>query len=123
LLRRFFANLFLNSIQHTDGSGLTVTLDTLPATTQPSQQTSRSAVTGFSLCDDGPGLPDHVRSALSHTRSATTPQHTEPQLESGTGLAVVQQISAHHGWTLSLPNPASTDGAQFNIRSVDFATE
>lgn len=126
LLRRFLANLFLNSIQHAtqaDGSGLTVTLDTLPATTQPSQQTSRSAVTGFSLCDDGPGLPDHVRSALSHTFSATTPQHTEPQLESGTGLAVVQQISAHHGWTLSLPDPAFTDGAQFNIRSVDFATE
>ena len=64
--------------------------------------------TGFYVADDGPGIDPSER------ESVFEPGHTTADDGTGFGLAIVREIAAAHGWTLSVDD---ADGARFEFRT------
>jgi signal transduction histidine kinase len=110
-LRALFENLFRNSVEHgstssraspddaaehgsTDGHTLTVTV----ALTDE----------GFSVADDGPGIPEPERRAVFEAG------HTSVADGTGFGLAIVKRIAEAHGWSVTLTGGES-GGARFEF--------
>lgn len=60
------------------------------------------------VADNGPGIPEHIRSKIFNLYFTTKPEGT------GIGLAVVQQILFEHGGTISVESEDES-GAIFNI--------
>jgi signal transduction histidine kinase len=95
-LRTLFENLFRNSVEHgsTDADpGVTVTVGALPD--------------GFYVADDGEGFDVDPEEAIEYGTSSD-PNGT------GFGLAIVREIAAAHGWSLSIDD---ADGARFEFRA------
>ncbi|WP_436927355.1 ATP-binding protein [Halosimplex amylolyticum] len=101
-LRQLLENLFRNSVEHAS-DGVTVTVGDIPDGT------------GFSVEDDGPGIPAEDRERVFESGFSTTGAGT------GLGLSIVGEIAEAHGWDVSLTESAS-GGARFEIRGVETAS-
>jgi signal transduction histidine kinase len=96
-LLRLFENLFRNGVEHVGPNvSMTVTGD----------------VDGFTVMDDGPGLPSAVESAL-------VTADTENVKSFGLGLLVVQRVITGHGWDLTVTS--SEEGTQFAVTDINTA--
>ncbi|MFC7070529.1 PAS domain-containing sensor histidine kinase [Halobaculum lipolyticum] len=98
-LARLLENLFRNALDHgTDGVAITV--GALPD--------------GFTVEDDGPGIPDDERADVFDAGYSTSTHGT------GLGLAIVERVVESHGWDVRVTE-APTGGARFEITGVEFA--
>lgn len=97
-LQRLFENLFRNAHEHCQ-SGVTVTVGDHP--------------NGFTISDDGPGLPDTVATALTESDEETIG-------DLGLGLLIVSRIVSGHQWELSVD--ASSDGTTFTVTGLNAAS-
>ena len=96
-LRQLFENLFGNAVEHA-GPDVTVTVAALD--------------NGFSVADDGPGIPPAEREAVFDAGYSTNDGGT------GFGLRIVEEVVADHDWTLRLAE-GTDGGARFEITGVD----
>ncbi|WP_280586877.1 PAS domain-containing protein [Halorubrum sp. Boch-26] len=96
-LRNLFENLVRNAVEH-GGSDVTVRVGDLDD--------------GFYVADDGPGIPDEIAADLFGFGQSGAEGNT------GFGLAIVQEIAAAHGWTVSATESAE-GGARFEIRGIE----
>lgn len=94
-LQELLENLFRNAIDH-GGDAITVRVGNL------------ADASGLYIADDGPGIPDSVRSNVF--------EHGYSTQEAGTGygLSIVSQIVDGHGWKIEITE-SSENGAQFEI--------
>ena len=97
-LQRLFENLFRNSVEH-GGPGVTVSVT--------------GDADGFTVADDGPGLPPAVEAALDA-------DDTENVKSFGLGLLVVLRVVSGHSWELDVTS--SSEGTTFRVTDVN-ATE
>ena len=113
-LHQLFENLLRNAVEH--------------GSTSPDSHTSQDAVEhggetvtvtveswedGFSVADDGPGIPDDRRERVFETGYSTSDSGT------GFGLRIVEQIVDGHGWEIRVTESVS-GGARFEITGVEF---
>ncbi|MBZ6494509.1 two-component system sensor histidine kinase NtrB [Natrinema longum] len=98
--RELLGNLFRNAVEHA-GADVIVRVGRLP---------DRD---GIYIADDGPGVPDSVRSDIF--------EHGYSTREAGTGygLSIVKQIAEGHGWDVSVTE-SEHGGARFDIHDIDF---
>ncbi|MDQ2073574.1 response regulator [Haloarcula sp. H-GB4] len=115
-LKQLLENLIRNAIEHSatdeqmqsggasdyDGPGVTITMSAIPG--------------GFTVSDDGPGIPEADRETVFESGYSTTTDGT------GFGLSIVSQIAAAHGWTVTLTE-SDTGGACFEFTGVDVVSE
>jgi PAS domain S-box-containing protein len=94
-LRELFSNLFRNSVEHA-GADVDVRVEPLDFTE------------GFAVEDDGPGIPPEERDEVFDRGFTTASEGT------GFGLAIVEQIAAAHGWTVSVTE-GREGGARFEF--------
>ncbi|WP_424001370.1 ATP-binding protein [Haloarcula salina] len=105
LLLQLFENLFRNSIEHgttddADGDGAaTVTL------------TVAVHDDGFTVADDGPGIPPDQREQVFEAGFTTDSGG------SGLGLLIVREIATAHGWEIDVTD-APDGGAMFVVSGV-----
>jgi signal transduction histidine kinase len=99
-VRHVFENLFRNAVEH-GGDDVDVHLGRL--------------ADGFSVEDDGPGIPHDDRDRLFE------PGHTTADGGSGFGLAIVETVVEAHDWRVSATD-GPTGGARFEITGVDVDT-
>ena len=92
-LRQLLENLFRNAVEHGTGD-VTVTVGDLPD--------------GFSVEDDGPGIPPANRAAVFESGYSSTPDGT------GFGLRIVERVVNAHDWTITVTD-GSAGGARFEI--------
>lgn len=101
-LRQLLENLFRNSLQHgrTD--------ETVPLTLR-----IRTHEDGFSVADDGDGIPAADRESVFEAGYSSHPDGT------GFGLRIVDQVATAHGWDVRVEeSPAG--GARFTVSGVEF---
>jgi PAS domain S-box-containing protein len=111
-LQRLFENLFRNAVEHGSTAsratespddavehGVTVTVDVTDD--------------GFSVADDGPGVPESEREEVFRAGYSTSEGGT------GFGLRIVEQVAEAHGWSVALTESES-GGARFEVRGVEF---
>jgi signal transduction histidine kinase/CheY-like chemotaxis protein len=96
-LKQLLENLVRNAVEH-GGDSVTVTVGEL--------------ADGFSVADDGPGIPPDERDNVFEMGHSTTENGT------GFGLSIVQDIVEAHGWTVAITEGAD-GGARFEITDVD----
>ncbi|WP_436936135.1 sensor histidine kinase [Halovenus marina] len=96
-LQQLFENLFRNAIEH-GGSNVTITVGTLED--------------GFSIADDGPGIPEEERKQVFEFGYSTRESGT------GFGLAIVQQVVDGHDWAISVTE-SDDGGAKFEVTGVE----
>ncbi|WP_435074581.1 GAF domain-containing protein [Halorubrum sp. HHNYT27] len=111
--RTLLENLFTNSVVHgtagsrappddsvehgsTDDAGITVSVGALPD--------------GFYVADDGTGFDDRLDIDDAVEYGVSSDPHG-----TGFGLAIVREIAAAHGWTLTIDD---ADGARFEFRDA-----
>jgi len=99
-LTQLFENLFRNSVEHGGDhspAGVTVTVGAMND--------------GFYVADDGPGIPESERDDVFEAGYSTNEDGT------GFGLDIVREITAAHGWTVTVTESES-GGARFEIAGV-----
>ena len=96
LLQQVFENLFRNAIEH-GREDVTVTVE--------------REESGFSVSDDGPGLPSSVKEALNAGEFNS----------GGLGLNIVRTIVDKHGWGLTV-GESPTGGARFSFTGCRLVT-
>ncbi|SEN81841.1 Signal transduction histidine kinase [Halorientalis persicus] len=120
-LRHVFENLFRNSVEH-GGETATVTVGPLEAASRSDGDgTDSTAIDGFYVEDDGPGIPPGEREKVFE------PGYSDAEDGTGLGLAIVREIVDAHGWDVTITESggseaeqrASSGGAQFEITGVD----
>ncbi|MFB6218979.1 MAG: PAS domain-containing sensor histidine kinase [Halobacteriaceae archaeon] len=94
-LQRALENLFRNAVEHA-GPAVEVTVGATPR--------------GFYVADDGPGIPAEEREDVFDHGYSTAADGT------GFGLAIVREIAAAHGWTVSV-GESESGGARFEFRT------
>jgi PAS domain S-box-containing protein len=113
-LRQVLENLIRNAVEHGTTSGRETPED------RPENGSTTVTVTvddledGFSVTDDGPGIPADERERVFDSGYSTSTTGT------GFGLAIVQRIVESHGWTVDVTE-GDDGGASFEIRGVEFA--
>jgi PAS domain S-box-containing protein len=95
-LQQLLENLLRNAVEH-GGEGVTVTVGDLQ--------------TGFSIEDDGPGIPADDR------EDVLEPGYTTSEEGSGFGLGIVRDIANAHGWSIDVTDSAD-GGARFEFTGV-----
>lgn len=98
-LRELLENVFRNAIDHA-GPDVTVAVGRLPR--------------GFSVEDDGPGIPEDRREKVLEWGHSTDRDGT------GLGLGIVTQIAEAHGWSVAVTE-GSNGGARFEVTGVESA--
>jgi PAS domain S-box-containing protein len=98
-LTQLFENLFRNAIEH-GGEDVTVTV------------TDHQARGGFTVADDGTGIPEESRETIFEPGFSTTDDGT------GFGLPIVREIAEAHGWEVEITE-SDTGGARFEVVGVD----
>ncbi|WP_192918458.1 ATP-binding protein [Salinigranum salinum] len=116
-LVRVLENLFRNAIEHgstthsteddADASHGTPTVSVVVGSI-PAVDTT----VGFYVEDDGPGIPPDRRETVFETAYSTSDTGT------GFGLAIVEQISDAHGWSISAVE-GTAGGARFEFTGID----
>lgn len=96
LLRRVFANLLSNAVEHDDG----------PATRVSVRATEGADTVAVTVEDDGPGLPDHVVDTLF--------QRPETHVNHGLGLYLVRTLVTYYGGEIELVETGA-DGTVFRV--------
>lgn len=97
-LRQLLENLMRNAIDH-GGDDVTVTVGAL--------------ADGFSVEDDGPGIPADERAQVFEMGYSTAEDGT------GFGLSIVEEVADAHGWDVRVTDGAA-GGARFEITGVSF---
>ncbi len=97
-LERALVNLVLNAIQASQIKGGKVRITT---------DCSQNEVT-ISVADDGPGIPEELRSMIFE------PFYTTKDKGTGLGLVVVKKVAEAHGGSVEVQS--SSDGARFTLR-------
>mgnify|MGYP000365614047 CR=1 FL=1 len=98
-LQQLFENLFRNAIEH-GGERTTVTVATNDD--------------GFSVADDGVGIPVEERQTVFDTGYTTVEDGT------GFGLNIVEEVATAHGWSVEVTESVD-GGARFDVSGVEFA--
>jgi len=106
LLRHILENLYRNAVEHNDGQ-VAVTVGLL---------TDSGVPVGFSVADDGRGIPAEDSDKVTEYGYTTTRSGT------GFGLAIVAEFVDLQGWQLSIAE-SQAGGARFEIRCRDPADE
>jgi signal transduction histidine kinase len=101
-LESVLENLFRNSVEHAGGDDVTVTV----AATED----------GFSVADDGVGIPEDERENVFDRGYTTSDDGT------GLGLAIVADVADAHGWRVSLDESAD-GGLRVSVAGVEHAAE
>jgi len=101
-VRQALENLFRNALEHGDDS-VTITVGVL------------DGGRGFYVEDDGPGIPPANRDRVFDRGYTTTSRG------SGYGLAIVEDIVAAHGWSVSVEE-GTAGGARFEITGATVGT-
>jgi PAS domain S-box-containing protein len=96
-LQQLLENLIRNAVEH-GGTDVSITLGDLEY--------------GFSVEDDGPGIPECQREKVFKAGFSTSEQG------SGFGLSIVKQVANAHGWEIRVCEGAE-GGARFEITGVD----
>ncbi|MBV0901875.1 two-component system sensor histidine kinase NtrB [Haloarcula salina] len=97
-LQQLFENLYRNSVEHAGSACEVVVADAEPA-----------GQNGFSVADDGPGIPpDNQERVFEHGYSTDSDG-------TGFGLSIVQSIAEAHGWSVTV-SESEMGGARFDIR-------
>jgi len=119
-LTRLFENRFRNAVEHGSTSPASQARhDTVEqgATGERSADAPDVRVErqpdGFTVDDDGPGIPESDRPELFDA-GFTTARHG-----TGFGLAIVSDIAAAHGWTVRV-GESPMEGARFAVTGVEF---
>jgi PAS domain S-box-containing protein len=97
-LQQLFENLYRNSVEHAGSDSEVVVTDVEP-----------SGRNGFSVADDGPGIPADDRERVFEHGYSTDSDGT------GFGLSIVQSIAEAHGWSVTATE-SEFGGAKFDIR-------
>ncbi|WP_423999284.1 sensor histidine kinase [Haloarcula salina] len=97
-LQQLFENLYRNSVEHAGPDSEIVVTDAETA-----------GQNGFSVADDGPGIPAEDRGRVFEHGYSTDSDGT------GFGLSIVQSIAEAHGWSVAATESES-GGAKFEIR-------
>jgi signal transduction histidine kinase len=100
-LGRLFENLFRNAVEH-GGRSVAVSVETTE--------------TGFTVADDGPGLPQDESESLFELGVTNSDSGT------GLGLAIVENIADAHDWSVAV-GASDSGGARFEITGVEFVDE
>lgn len=98
-LQQLFENLFRNATEHVRPS-VTIQVGTL------------TDDIGFYVADDGSGIPPEKREKIFNPTYSTGEDGT------GFGLAIIKEITAAHGWSITVTESAS-GGARFEFRGTD----
>ena len=98
-LRYLLRNLLTNALTH-GGSNITVRLGRI---------TGRA---GFYIADDGPGIPEDIRTEVFD------PGYTTADSGTGFGLSIMKRAVNAHGWNVAVTESAD-GGARFEITGVD----
>ncbi|WP_181691567.1 HAMP domain-containing sensor histidine kinase [Natronomonas sp. LN261] len=98
-LQQLLENLFRNTVEHADA----------PATVRVGFLGDGE---GFFVADDGPGIPEPERDQVFE------PTYSTDEGGTGFGLAIVDEVAAAHGWSVSVTDSAD-GGARFEFRGVD----
>jgi PAS domain S-box-containing protein len=118
-LESLLENLFRNAVEH--------------GSTSPDSQTRQDAVEhgdddgavtvtvgetsdGFSVADDGPGIPENERETVFQRGVTTNEGGT------GLGLAIVRDVAEAHGWQVAL-DESETGGVRVDVSGVAAAEE
>ena len=97
--RELLGNLFRNSVEHgSTADGCTITVGPL--------------ADGFSVADDGPGIPESIR------KNVFEYGYTTRETGTGFGLSIVREIAEAHGWTVTA-DESDDGGARFEITGID----
>ncbi|WP_336337295.1 sensor histidine kinase [Haloarcula brevis] len=97
-LQQLFENLYRNSIEHAGTDCEVVVTDA-----------ASSGQNGFSVADDGPGIPAADRERVFEHGYSTDSDGT------GFGLSIVQSIAEAHGWSVAVTE-SEAGGAKFDFR-------
>jgi len=100
-LRQLLENLFRNSLRHGRVD------NTVPITVRV-----RTHEGGFSVADDGDGIPAADHESVFEAGYSSHPDGT------GFGLRIVDQVATAHGWTVTVEE-SPTGGAQFTVSGVE----
>jgi PAS domain S-box-containing protein len=127
-LRQLFENLFRNAVEHgstSDGSDAADTGAQGATTGGTESATAADAgptVTvgdlpdGFSVADDGPGIPEAEREQVFEVGYSTTTDGT------GFGLSIVEQVAEAHDWSIRVVE-SEAGGTRFEFTGVEFVVE
>ena len=96
-LCQLLENLFKNAVEH-GGDDVTITVGAL--------------ADGFSIGDDGPGIPDEEREDVFDPGYSTVEDGT------GLGLSIVKQVVEAHDWEIQVTE-SSAGGARFEFTGLD----
>jgi len=99
-LTQLLENIFRNAIDH-GRPDATVSLEVTE--------------TGFTITDDGPGIPPEHRDHVFENGYSTEAGGT------GLGLSIVERVVAAHGWDIRAAE-SDTGGARFEITGVEFTS-
>jgi len=97
-LARLLENLFRNAVEH-GGADVSVTV------------ADREG--GFSVADDGPGIPAEARARVFDSGFSMAPGGT------GFGLEIVERVVEAHGWSIDVAE-SEDGGARFDVTGVEF---
>ena len=100
-LQQLLENLFRNAVEH-GGETVTVTVEDRPD--------------GFSVADDGPGIPEADREDVFDRGYSTSREGV------GFGLRIVEQIVDAHGWDVAVAESES-GGARLDVTGVEFVQD
>jgi len=124
LVSHLFENLFRNAVEHA-GDDVTVTVG--PLEHSSGDRAGETALGGFYVEDDGPGIPLERREQVFESgysadsseagKSEATGSTREVDSNSGFGLAIVREVADAHGWSISITE-SENGGARFEIRDV-----
>ncbi len=114
-LRQLFENLVHNGVEHgitddrpaddgcgaNDGPVITISVERLSD--------------GFAVSDDGPGIPEEAREHVFESGVTTSEDGV------GLGLAIVEEVAADHGWSVTVED--ADPGARFVFAGVEFVDD
>ncbi|MFQ3285579.1 sensor histidine kinase, partial [Natronomonas sp.] len=107
-IERLLENLFRNSVEHGSTGSRAGSDDSVEHGSAAVSVQFGATASGFYVSDDGPGIPESDREHVLESGFTTSADG------SGSGLAIVDEIAAAHGWDV-LVGESETGGARFEF--------